>query len=199
MILLMIPLLLLAGCAKSTGDSSSDPSSSSSLPASSNGESGYIELTFDYEKQSGYSSNQFAVWIADSDGNIVKTLYVTKFRAEGGYEKRDQALRNWVAAVGPASLSDDEVDAFSTATPKSGAVSIKWNLTDIDGNSVLDGDYTIYLEGTIFESDHVLYGAKFSVPALQESGGLSYYDELESGKNADMIKNVQMHYFPASS
>ncbi|MDR2558809.1 MAG: hypothetical protein LBC86_04595, partial [Oscillospiraceae bacterium] len=32
-----------------------------------------IQITFDYEKQSGWASNQFAVWLEDTDGNFIRT------------------------------------------------------------------------------------------------------------------------------
>lgn len=50
-------------------------------------ELGTLTVTFDFEKQSGYASNQFAVWIEDVDGNLINTLYATRFTATGGYKK----------------------------------------------------------------------------------------------------------------
>lgn len=39
---------------------------------------GRLDITVSYEKQSGWSSNQYAVWIEDSDGNFVKTIVRNK-------------------------------------------------------------------------------------------------------------------------
>ena len=38
-----------------------------------------LEVSFNYEKQAGGGSNQYAVWIEDAKGRVVKTLFVTAF------------------------------------------------------------------------------------------------------------------------
>ncbi|MDR2037847.1 MAG: DUF2271 domain-containing protein [Bacteroidales bacterium] len=55
---------------------------------SENNGNGVLEITVSYVRQSGHGSNQYAVWIEDSVGKLVKTLYVTQFTAKGGYVRR---------------------------------------------------------------------------------------------------------------
>ena len=73
---------------------------------------------------------QIAVWIEDSDGTYVGTLFVTK-KASGNKwigspkDGRPESLPDWYKAKGqnPAEkISKDEVDATTSATPKKGIV-----------------------------------------------------------------------------
>lgn len=79
-----------------------------------------VRLTFHYTKAATKASNQFAVWIEDSEGNIVKTIAVTDFTAQGGYDKREDALPKWVKAADPAKSAAEQIDAVSSATPAIG-------------------------------------------------------------------------------
>lgn len=73
---------------------------------------------------------QIAVWVEDSDGTYVDTLFVTK-KASGnkwiGSPKygRPESLPDWYRAKGqnPAvKISKDDLDATTSATPKKGIV-----------------------------------------------------------------------------
>ena len=73
---------------------------------------------------------QIAVWVEDSDGTYVDTLFVTK-KASGNKwigspkDGRPESLPDWYKAKGqnPAEkISKDEVDATTSATPKKGIV-----------------------------------------------------------------------------
>ena len=59
-------------------------------------QNGLMTISFDYMAQDGYASNQFAVWVENTDGAVVKTLYATRFAAKGGFEKRPDAIPLWV-------------------------------------------------------------------------------------------------------
>lgn len=73
---------------------------------------------------------QIAVWVEDSDGTYVDTLFVTK-KASGnkwiGSPKggRPESLPDWYKAKGQnpdGKISTDELDATTSATPKKGIV-----------------------------------------------------------------------------
>lgn len=40
---------------------------------------GKLKISIDFNRSSTPASNQYAVWIEDMDGNVVKTLFVTNF------------------------------------------------------------------------------------------------------------------------
>ena len=120
--------------------------------------SGEIVVTFNYQKQSGSASNQFAVWVEDMDGNYVNTIYATKWTAGGGYNSRPDSIAMWVEKSGIASMPDYYVDAISGATPgTSGSQSCAWNLKDINGDTVPPGEYRVIFEGTLRWKNRVIY------------------------------------------
>jgi hypothetical protein len=124
---------------------------------------GSLTIVFDYEKQSGSASNQFAVWIEDMDGNHIKTLYATKWTANGGYKSRPDSIAVWVEKSDLSSLSKTEVDAFSGATPKTGSLSYAWDLIDTNGVIVSPGEYKFFVEGTLRWKNYVLYSGVVKV------------------------------------
>ena len=38
-----------------------------------------VEVNFDYKAMSGFASNQFALWVENENGDVVKTMFVTDF------------------------------------------------------------------------------------------------------------------------
>ena len=187
-------LLMLAGCAS--------PPAAPAETASQ--EVGTLCITFEFQKQSGHASNQFAVWIEDANRNYVKTLYATKFTATGGYKNRPDSLSTWVSNSDLANMSD--VDTITGATPKSGKLAYTWDLTDQKGNAVPDGPYRFVVEGALRWKNHVLYTgdieiggkpasatatAKYVYAATADQAALT----AESPENA-MIGAVKAEYLP---
>jgi len=119
--------------------------------------SGEVIISFDFVRQSGSASNQFAVWIEDMSGNLIKTLYASRWTANGGYKSRPDSIKMWVGRSGLANKSSAEVDAFSGATPGTGPVSFTWDLTRADGTKVPPGEYMFYVEGTLRWKNYVIY------------------------------------------
>ena len=68
-----------------------------------------LEVSFDYQRQAGPGSNQYAVWIENEKGNVVKTLFVTSYTTKGrarggeqpkrGYIVRPACVPTWVKTV----------------------------------------------------------------------------------------------------
>jgi hypothetical protein len=158
-----------------------------------------IEISFTYNRQSGMASNQFAVWIEDSPGKLVRTLFATRYTASGGWEKRPLSIPLWVKQSGISNLSKKEIDAFTAATPRasSSALKYRWDGTDKDGNRAAVGEYQIFLEATLRNENKVLYSAPFTL------GGSTMLEMIikthYTGKNAKeqkMIENVKVFYRP---
>ena len=99
-----------------------------------------VVIEFEYQKPSGRASNQFAVWIEDAGDNHVKTLFATRYTANGGYKARPDSIPTWVEKSGLASMQKSEIDAISGATPRAGSLSYTWDLTDTNGNRVSPGE-----------------------------------------------------------
>ena len=116
-----------------------------------------VELTFDFTRQSGHATNQFAVWIEDENGRHVKTIYATRFTANGGWRRRPDSIPNWVSRSDLSSMAKDQTDAVSGATPRTGTQKFIWDGTDNKSITVPAGDYTLYLEGTLRWENQVIY------------------------------------------
>jgi hypothetical protein len=122
-------------------------------------QAGKVEVSFIYTKQSGFASNQFAVWIEDAEGKLVKTLYATRYTANGGWQRRPLSIPIWVKQSNLAEMDKAQVDAVSGPTPRSGALKYTWDGTDSRGRALPAGEYTVYVEATLRNENQVLYTA----------------------------------------
>jgi hypothetical protein len=155
-----------------------------------------VEISFMYQKQTGMASNQFAVWIEDSSGKYIKTLYVTRFTANGGWQRRQQALPGWVKASQPLNMPQTEIDAITGATPPAGNLTYVWDCKDNKGNMVASGEYRYIVEATLRWNNMVVYSGTVRIgDQAQESHATSeFYGDSE--KERGMITNVAAKYFP---
>jgi len=174
-------LLLLAGCGKTAP-----------TPAPAPGGHGTVVIAFDFERQSGHASNQFAVWIEDMDGRMVKTLYATQFTAGGGYENRPDSLSTWVGRA----LGVSDFDAVAGATPKSGRQVYTWDLTGEDGVPVPWGAYKFFVEGTLRWKACVLYTGEIPVEGSYDFVvATPVFTCGDDAPERSMITNVTAEYF----
>jgi len=121
------------------------------------------EISFTYARQSGSASNQFAVWIEDTNGQLIKTLYVTKWTASNGYKTRPTSIPLWIKKTNRAEMTVSQVDAVSGATPRAGTLSYTWDGTNSRGAAVPAGDYILVLEGTLRWENQVYYRAPIAL------------------------------------
>ena len=160
-----------------------------------------LEISFNYTKQQGPGSNQYAVWIEDEAGNVVKTLFVTEFTSKGrsrggqpaqrGYTYRPTCMPSWVKAVKAETLTDAQMDAFTGATPaNSGIQTFTWDFTDQEGEAVPAGTYKVYLQATYYNEGIVTYSASFS---SKDTGPLDLQEAFAADvqEHKDMISQVK--------
>jgi hypothetical protein len=127
--------------------------------ATSQSAAAVAEISFSFTRQSGSASNQFAVWIEDTQGRHVKTVFATNYTANGGWRLRETSIPQWVKQSGLANMTRAQIDALSGATPRNGNLTYQWDGTD-SGNVVLPpGDYVIILEATLRWANQVYYSA----------------------------------------
>ena len=152
-----------------------------------------MEISFVFNKQSGFSTNQFAVWIEDSLGNYVKTIYATKFTANGGWSKRPQSIPVWVQKSGLAKLNKKDVDALTGATPRTGTLIYSWDGLDKNMKPVPAGLYRVFLEATLRADDRVLYSADFVLGSGSPANAILKTEYFGSGtKERGMIGDVKV-------
>ena len=171
------------------------------LGAQNNAQNSIVEISFKFNRQRGFSTNQFAVWIEDLRGNTVKTLYATKFTASGGWEKRPQSIPLWVQKSGISALNKNEIDALTGSTPRAGTLSYRWDGLDKNGSPAAAGEYRIFLEATLRGDNRVLYSAQFTlgsntgraaVASVEAEVKASYFGN--DTKERGMIENVKVFY-----
>jgi hypothetical protein len=151
-----------------------------------------VELTFAFTRQSGSASNQFAVWIEDTEGKYIKTLYATRYTANGGYSRRPSSIPAWVKISGLSNLTKAQVDAITGATPQTGMLTYTWDGADSKGAALPTGDYVLVLEGTLRWENQVYYRAPISLG----KGSMSPKIDVEYVGNAaaerSMIRDVRV-------
>ena len=118
---------------------------------------GELTINIDFQRQPGWASNQFAVWIEDMYGNHLRTIYTTRWTAAGGFRTRPMSIPLWVERFGLAEREQAEVDAIASPTPQSGTLSYLWDLTDDDGNIIGPGEIRFIVEGSLRWGNRVIY------------------------------------------
>jgi hypothetical protein len=176
--LLLLPLLM-GGCKKSAAGYALNAE---------------LNVTIDYEKQGGPGSNQWAIWLEDSEGALVKTLFVTRFTAEGGYEPRPACTPLWVSKAMPKDLPKEAIDAFSGATPASGEHKYVWDLTDSAGQPVGEGHYTLMVEATLYGDSEAIYMTPVEIGNEDWSFAPEAAYTLKDATNKGMIRAVNVSY-----
>lgn len=174
----------------------------SALMASCAPKPGSLELTFQFNRQPGGGSNQYAVWIENDQEQVVKTLFVTEFTAKGrsrddskparGYTFRTSCVPTWVQHVNAGALTDEQMDAFTGATPaESGVQTFTWDFTDQAGQPVAEGTYHFFLEATYNGASVVTYTGTvtYGAPAADLPVETSYIEK--SDERIDMITDVK--------
>ena len=161
-----------------------------------------LEVSFNYQRQSGPGSNQYAVWIENEKGEVVKTLFVTSFTTKGrvrgneqpmrGYVKRPACVPTWVKNAKADAMTDQQLDAVTGATPQaSGAQTFTWDFTDQNGKAVKNGIYKVFVEATLFNASAITYSGSFSTKDkagdITLTSQLTQYDE----KHKDMVTDVK--------
>jgi hypothetical protein len=206
LLILMFLLAALVGCGGERGTSSpSDirteppfpsvaPSEGAGLEQPFSARSGTVVISFDYRRQSGHASNQFAVWIEDTEGVYVKTLYATRFTAVGGYKDRPDSLSVWAERSGLAGMSDDRVDAITGATPQTGLLEYIWDLTGENSEPMPTGTYKCFVEGSLRWKNRVLYSGGIEIgdkPAVAEMTAEFVYEasDRQPALTADASEN----------
>lgn len=158
-----------------------------------------LTIRLNFERSGTSASNQYAVWIENTAGEVVRTLYVSNFTANGGYQRREDCVPTWVAHAHPAQMSADELDAVSGATPRSGQQAHTWDGKDERGNVVTEGEYRIYVEGTLYWSSTVLYSGVFGWGGDNQTIRLTPGFSKEDQTNRNMITEVVAEYIAASA
>ncbi len=154
-----------------------------------------VQIRFDYNHMATIASNQFALWVEDNDGNLIKTIYVTGFTGtRRGYRNREMSLPHWVKSADPENMTDVAMDAVSGATPKQGTLTYIWDLTDDRNNRVSNGVYHIFLEASLYWESNILISAEVDL-SNPEPGALNLMEKRSNPEQADnenMLTDIEV-------
>ena len=161
-----------------------------------------LEVSFDYQRQAGPGSNQYAVWIENEKGDVVKTLFVTSYTTKGrarggeqpkrGYIVRPACVPTWVKIVKADEKTDQQLDAITGATPQAGGTqTFTWDFTDEQGKAVPQGNYKVVVEATLFFDSDIIYSGTFSTK--DKEGDIKLTSTLTKGdeQHKNMVTNVK--------
>lgn len=157
----------------------------------------YVEISFNFLR-GGIASSQYAIWIEDKNGKLIRTIYATPFTVKGGYAYRKEAIPTWVSKAKPKEMSAAQIDAVTGATPHNRTLNYIWDGTDDKHRQVADGIYTIYIEGILYWNSRVTCLGKVDWGNQKQSSipVTTYYHD-SSPKNKNMITEVKMTYVVA--
>jgi len=152
------------------------------------------EISFTFTRQSGAASNQYAVWIEDAQGQYVKTLFATRWTANGGFKNRPTSIPLWVKQSKLNTMPKTQIDAISGATPSTGSVTYKWDGTDFNGAAAADGDYVLILEGTLRWENQAYYRAPIALGsgAAAVSASVEYTGARDTNAERAMLRDVRV-------
>ena len=151
-------------------------------------------ISFDF-RRGGIASSQYAIWIEDDEGKLMRTLYATSFTTKGGYEYRGDAIPFWVGKACPEKMTDAQVDAITGATPINGNLTYIWDGTDQNGIRVPKGKYHFFVEGTLYWKSRVLFSGIVNWGEDEQElipVETRYFNK--SSVNKDMISSVKASY-----
>lgn len=153
-------------------------------------------ISFEF-RRGGIASSQYALWIEDAEGRLVRTIYATAFTVRRGYTFRPDALPLWVSKADIPARTPDQIDALTGATPRNGALTYTWDGTDDQGKPLPDATYTFYLEATTYWQSRTIYSGTFQWGSPTSATiPLTVQHIAPSDRNTDMITNLQAQYLP---
>jgi hypothetical protein len=154
-----------------------------------------VTITYTWNRIQSHGSNQIAVWIEDTKGKHICTLFATKFTVKGGYTYRPVSLSEWTSKFDIKNKSKDEVDAVTGATPKAGTQVLTWNGKDQSGKVVPDGTYIIRMEANIHDADKMFFHGEIKIGgADQNTSGKITYSSPALASGEVLFKDVLVEY-----
>lgn len=167
----------------------------SDYPAPASETASGLQISVDYQRSTERATNQVALWVEDSSETLVKTIFVSDFvGSRRGYTRREMALSGWQLAAKPETMTDEEVDAVSGATPQSGKLNFVWDFTDSNGEPVPDGRYRIPLEGNLYWESEILYTIEFDLSEGQVRNITTNVERSQPDEhtNEEMLTNLEV-------
>ncbi len=153
----------------------------------------HIEINFTVHKPDDFvPSRQTAIWLEKPDGSFFKSLYVSEYMAYGGYLVPG-ICTDWSDKAEWQSITQDEFDAVTGATPAPGKVDLKFEFSDSD---LPQGEYILLMEIHLTENYNVLCQTKVSLTGKKEQTTLDvkYLPGKYSKLKGDYVSDAKVIY-----
>ncbi|MGB7054350.1 MAG: DUF2271 domain-containing protein, partial [bacterium] len=138
----------------------------------------YIDFELSYRDE---LAPQTAVWIEESEGEFVKTVYVSGF--SGHAKERQVNLPVWAKSSEFA-----DVDAVTGASIDLGHHIYIWDLSDYAGKKVSSGDYKVLVE--------VAYWPSMQYQRVEAALSVGKKEEREVIQEGEIIPYLEVRYLP---
>ena len=89
-------------------------------------------------------------------------------------------------------MARPQIDAMSNATPRTGTRTYIWDGTDSRGELVPNGNYILFVEGTLRWENQVLYRAPFTIGQGSTTVQVNVEYTGNSTEERSMIGNVRV-------
>lgn len=135
-----------------------------------------LKVDFTFEASSGFGpvrNPYVAVWVEDSNGNLVDTLAAWYEHSGKGLRYLNH-LRNWYSS----SMNTDT--SMTSATRAPGSYSLAWDGTTVDGQKLSAGTYTIFIEAAREHGSYELVYGTFNVDGSSSQQTLTPNGEITS-------------------
>jgi hypothetical protein len=158
--------------------------------------SGKVELSFLYNAPTSdlEPSYHTAIWLADKDGKLLKTLYVSDELSRVVYEF-GYACPDWLKQSGWKTAAKSDVDAVTSPTPDVGETK---KVFDLDKLGIKPGTYQIWFQVNLSEKYNVLFRGTFvagSDKPLKINHETLFTPDKPEGAEA-LITGVTMEFQP---
>lgn len=158
-----------------------------------------LVISFQFQR-GGIASSQYAIWIENEKGELVRTVYATSYTVKGGYKVRKESLPTWVQKAHPEDMTDVQTDAVTGATPRSGTLTYTWDGTNDKGNPVSPGKYRFCVEGSLYWKSRILFSGIVEWRGQEQlSIPLEVHRFDASSTNESMISSLKANYYNPES
>jgi hypothetical protein len=160
---------------------------------------GQVHISFLYNAptETLEPSYHTAIWLADKNGRLLKTLYVSDELSHMVY-KFGYACPDWVKQSGWEKAAKSDVDAVTAPTPELGETKMQF---DLDKLGIKPGTYQIWFQINLSEKFNVLFRGTFVAggdkPQKINHETLFQPSKVEGAET--IVTGVTMEFLPAGA
>jgi hypothetical protein len=161
--------------------------------------SGQVKLTFSFNAPTAdlEPSYHTAIWLADKDGRLLKTLYVSDELSRVVYEF-GYACPDWIKQSGWKKAAKPDVDAVTAPTPEVGETTMNF---DLDKLGIKPGTYQIWFQINLSEKYNTLFRGTFVAggdkPLKMKHETLFLPDKIAGAE--ELVTGVTMEFLPTGA